>query len=156
MFAPVDLLSGVAPILACSCRSIPSHYARRPRVTGRIGLLDLALASHLNRKRRPVSRGSQRRQKASGRTALDFALPADLVAYLAELDQFITREIKPIENADDNIRFFDHRREWARTDFDNGGAPGPGAGGPGAKDAGRGGGGRAFCVSLCSPAARGR
>jgi len=27
---------------------------------------------------------------------LDFALPADLVAYLAELDQFIAREIKPI------------------------------------------------------------
>jgi butyryl-CoA dehydrogenase len=54
---------------------------------------------------------------------LDFALPADLVAYLAELDQFIAREIKPIEEADDNIRFFDHRREWARTDFENGGLP---------------------------------
>ena len=54
---------------------------------------------------------------------MDFALPADLVAYLAELDQFIAREIKPIEAADDNIRFFDHRREWARTDFDNGGLP---------------------------------
>ena len=54
---------------------------------------------------------------------MDFALPADLVAYLAELDQFIAREIKPIEDADDNIRFFDHRREWARTDFDNGGLP---------------------------------
>jgi hypothetical protein len=35
---------------------------------------------------------------------LDFALPADLVAYLAELDQFIAREIKPIENADDRFR----------------------------------------------------
>ena len=54
---------------------------------------------------------------------MDFALPADLVAYLAELDHFIAREIKPIEEADDNIRFFDHRREWARTDFDNGGLP---------------------------------
>ena len=54
---------------------------------------------------------------------MDFALPADLVAYLAELDQFIAREIKPIEDADDNIRFFDHRREWARTDFENGGLP---------------------------------
>lgn len=42
---------------------------------------------------------------------MDFALPPHLVAYLAELDQFITREIKPIEDADDNIRFFDHRRE---------------------------------------------
>jgi acyl-CoA dehydrogenase len=24
---------------------------------------------------------------------------------------------------DDNNRFFDHRREWARTDFENGGLP---------------------------------
>src|SRR5580700_978223 len=54
---------------------------------------------------------------------MDFALPADLVAYLDELDRFIAREIKPLEEADDNIRFFDHRREWARTDFDNGGLP---------------------------------
>ena len=54
---------------------------------------------------------------------MDFALPADLVAYLAELDAFIDAEIKPLEQADDNIRFFDHRREWARTDFDNGGLP---------------------------------
>ena len=54
---------------------------------------------------------------------MDFNLPADLVAYLDELDRFIVREIKPLEEADDNIRFFDHRREWARTDFDNGGLP---------------------------------
>ena len=54
---------------------------------------------------------------------MDFALPADLVAYLDELDRFIAREIKPLEQADDNIRFFDHRREWARTDFENGGLP---------------------------------
>ncbi len=44
---------------------------------------------------------------------MDFNLPADLTAYLAELDRFIEREIKPLEAADDNIRFFDHRREWA-------------------------------------------
>ena len=54
---------------------------------------------------------------------MDFNLPADLTAYLDELDRFIVREIKPLEEADDNIRFFDHRREWARTDFDNGGLP---------------------------------
>ena len=54
---------------------------------------------------------------------MDFNLPADLVAYLDELDQFIARVIKPLEAADDNIRVFDHRREWARTDFDNGGLP---------------------------------
>lgn len=54
---------------------------------------------------------------------MDFALPKDLLAYLDELDDFIAREIKPLEHQDDNIRFFDHRREWARTDFENGGLP---------------------------------
>ncbi|OYQ28785.1 acyl-CoA dehydrogenase [Sandarakinorhabdus cyanobacteriorum] len=54
---------------------------------------------------------------------MDFALPADLKAYLAELDAFIAAEIKPLEQQDDNIRFFDHRREWARTDFEHGGLP---------------------------------
>ncbi|MFN7644143.1 MAG: acyl-CoA dehydrogenase family protein [Burkholderiales bacterium] len=54
---------------------------------------------------------------------MDFDLPADLVAYLAELDAFIAAEIAPLEAADDNVRFFDHRREWARTDFEAGGLP---------------------------------
>ena len=54
---------------------------------------------------------------------MDFDLPPDLQAYLAELDRFIEAEIKPLEAADDNIRFFDHRREWARTDFEGGGLP---------------------------------
>jgi alkylation response protein AidB-like acyl-CoA dehydrogenase len=54
---------------------------------------------------------------------MDFSLPADLLAYLDELDAFIAAEIKPLEEADDNIRFFDHRREWARTDFEHGGLP---------------------------------
>jgi acyl-CoA dehydrogenase len=54
---------------------------------------------------------------------MDFALPVALTAYLDELDQFIETEIKPLEQQDDNIRFFDHRREWARTDFERGGLP---------------------------------
>ena len=54
---------------------------------------------------------------------MDFNLPPDLVAYLAELDAFIEAEIKPIEQRDDNIRFFDHRREHARTDWDRDGLP---------------------------------
>jgi acyl-CoA dehydrogenase len=54
---------------------------------------------------------------------MDISLPLDLLAYLDELDRFIEAEIKPLEEADDNIRFFDHRREWARTDFENGGLP---------------------------------
>ena len=54
---------------------------------------------------------------------MDFALPAELSAYLDELDDFIEREIKPLENSNDNIRFFDHRREDARTDWERGGLP---------------------------------
>jgi len=54
---------------------------------------------------------------------LDFSLPDDLTAYLSELDRFIDQKVKPLEQRDDNIRFFDHRREWARTDFDKGGLP---------------------------------
>ena len=54
---------------------------------------------------------------------MDFDLPKDLAEYLTELDEFIEREIKPLEQADDNIRFFDHRREDARTDWDRGGLP---------------------------------
>jgi acyl-CoA dehydrogenase len=54
---------------------------------------------------------------------MDPDLPQDLVAYLAELDDFIEREIVPLERSDDNIRFFDHRREDARTDWERGGLP---------------------------------
>ena len=54
---------------------------------------------------------------------MDFELPAELVAYLKELDDFIDREIKPLEESDDNIRFFDHRREDSRTDWERGGLP---------------------------------
>ena len=54
---------------------------------------------------------------------MDFKIPPEIAAYLVELDQFIEREIKPLERENDNIRFFDHRREWARTDFDRGGLP---------------------------------
>jgi alkylation response protein AidB-like acyl-CoA dehydrogenase len=54
---------------------------------------------------------------------MDFELPPELTSYLAELDEFIEREIRPLEQADDNVRFFDHRREDARTDWDRGGLP---------------------------------
>ncbi|MEX2236758.1 MAG: acyl-CoA dehydrogenase family protein [Dehalococcoidia bacterium] len=54
---------------------------------------------------------------------MDFDIPQDIKDYLAELDEFIEREIKPLEQQDDNIRFFDHRREFARTDFENDGKP---------------------------------
>jgi acyl-CoA dehydrogenase len=54
---------------------------------------------------------------------MDFDIPEDLAAYLVELDEFIDREIRPLEQQDDNIRFFDHRREDARTDWERGGLP---------------------------------
>jgi len=54
---------------------------------------------------------------------MDFDIPADLAAYLSELDAFIEAEIRPLEQQDDNIRFFDHRREDARTDWDRDGLP---------------------------------
>jgi len=54
---------------------------------------------------------------------MDFAIAPELEAYLAELDRFIDAEIKPLQAQDDNERFFDHRREYARTDFENDGLP---------------------------------
>ncbi|HUW02770.1 MAG TPA: acyl-CoA dehydrogenase family protein [Acidimicrobiales bacterium] len=54
---------------------------------------------------------------------MDFDIPADIATYLVELDDFIEREIQPLEQADDNIRFFDHRREDARTDWERDGLP---------------------------------
>ena len=54
---------------------------------------------------------------------MDFDLPPDIVRHLADLDDFIEREIRPLEEQDDNIRFFDHRREDARTDWNRGGLP---------------------------------
>ena len=56
---------------------------------------------------------------------MDFDLPQDLIAYLGALDHFIETEIKPLQAQDDNERFFDHRREYARTDFENQGLPRP-------------------------------
>ncbi len=54
---------------------------------------------------------------------MDFDIPKDIQDYLDELDRFIDDVIMPLQRADDNDRFFDHRREHARTDWDNGGLP---------------------------------
>jgi len=54
---------------------------------------------------------------------MDFEIPNDIADYLVVLDEFIEREIKPLQAQDDNERFFDHRREDARTDWDRGGLP---------------------------------
>jgi acyl-CoA dehydrogenase len=55
-----------------------------------------------------------------GRT-VDFALPDHLPGLLDEIDTFIESEIKPLER--ENMQYFDQRREYARTDWDNGGIP---------------------------------
>lgn len=56
---------------------------------------------------------------------MDFAVPQDVQQLLTDLDHFIETQIDPLQNADDNQRFFDHRREWARTDFEASGLPRP-------------------------------
>ena len=48
-------------------------------------------------------------------------LPNDIQQLLDDIDRFIDTEISPLQAENDNERFFDHRREWARTDFDAGG-----------------------------------
>ncbi len=55
--------------------------------------------------------------------AMDFDIPASTQQFLGELDQFIVDVIKPMEDEDDNIRFFDHRREDSRTDWERDGLP---------------------------------
>ncbi|KAM0713728.1 hypothetical protein Q7P37_010690 [Cladosporium fusiforme] len=54
---------------------------------------------------------------------MNFDLPPGLPEHLQRLDDFIAREITPLQNSNDNNRFFDHRREHSRTDWDNGGLP---------------------------------
>ncbi len=52
---------------------------------------------------------------------MDFTLPDHLPGVLAEMDAFIEAEIKPLER--EHMQYFDQRREYARTDWENGGIP---------------------------------
>nr|POF17589.1 putative acyl-coa dehydrogenase yngj [Quercus suber] len=54
---------------------------------------------------------------------MNFDLPPALLNYIARLDAFIEAEITPLQQSNDNDRFFDHRREHSRTDWDRGGLP---------------------------------
>ncbi|KAL4911006.1 hypothetical protein BDW74DRAFT_172462 [Aspergillus multicolor] len=54
---------------------------------------------------------------------MNFDYPAELTAHLATLDTFIESTILPLQHRDDNNRFFDHRREYARTNWEAGGLP---------------------------------
>jgi alkylation response protein AidB-like acyl-CoA dehydrogenase len=46
-------------------------------------------------------------------------IPADVADFISRLDEFIEHEIAPLEA--EHIEFFDHRREWKRTDWERGG-----------------------------------
>jgi len=52
---------------------------------------------------------------------MDFSLPDDVTAFLREIDDFIETRIEPLQAQ--HPQYFDHRREWARTDWDAGGTP---------------------------------
>lgn len=54
---------------------------------------------------------------------MNFETPAAIQDFLNELDIFIEAEIVPLQNSNDNERYFDHRREDARTDWDRDGLP---------------------------------
>ena len=47
---------------------------------------------------------------------MDFSIPPHVKDLLDRMDAFIEAEIKPLQAEGDNERFFDHRREHARTD----------------------------------------
>jgi alkylation response protein AidB-like acyl-CoA dehydrogenase len=52
---------------------------------------------------------------------MDFAVPDHIERLLDDLDRFIEEEIRPLE--EEHPQYFDHRREHARTDWDDGGVP---------------------------------
>lgn len=52
-----------------------------------------------------------------------FLVTRETTDLLARLDAFIEAEIKPLQARDDNERFFDHRREYSRTNWAAGGLP---------------------------------
>src|SRR5215207_4796403 len=52
---------------------------------------------------------------------MDWTIPDDVQQLLVDIDEFIEREIKPLEEA--NPELFDHRRECTRTDVERGGIP---------------------------------
>jgi acyl-CoA dehydrogenase len=54
---------------------------------------------------------------------MSLLIPDHIPAFLARLDAFIEEKLAPLEAADDNRRFFDHRREYCRTDWERDGLP---------------------------------
>lgn len=56
---------------------------------------------------------------------MNFNLPEELHQHISKLDAFVQQTILPLQHKDDNNRFFDHRREPSRTQWDNQGLPTP-------------------------------
>jgi alkylation response protein AidB-like acyl-CoA dehydrogenase len=52
---------------------------------------------------------------------MDWSIPEDVTTFVKNLDDFIEREIKPLEA--EHPQFFDHRREHSRTDWERDGFP---------------------------------
>lgn len=52
---------------------------------------------------------------------MDWTIPDDIQRFVADLSDFIDREFTPLEA--EHPHFFDHRREWARTDYERDGYP---------------------------------
>ncbi|MBI3737071.1 acyl-CoA dehydrogenase family protein [Candidatus Sumerlaeota bacterium] len=52
---------------------------------------------------------------------MDFEIPGEIRQVLQDLDAFIEREIAPLEA--ENIKYFNHRREYERTDWEHDGIP---------------------------------
>jgi alkylation response protein AidB-like acyl-CoA dehydrogenase len=52
---------------------------------------------------------------------LDWSIPADVTELLGSIDEFIDRELEPLQQV--NPELFDYRREFSRTDVERGGIP---------------------------------
>jgi acyl-CoA dehydrogenase len=53
--------------------------------------------------------------------SMDWKIPKDITDFVTALDEFIAQEISPLER--EHPQYFDHRREFARTDWERDGFP---------------------------------
>jgi len=65
----------------------------------------------------------QHKEAIAVNSPIPHEIPEELQQLLGQLYDFIESEVRPLEESNDNIRFFDHRREDARTDWERGGLP---------------------------------
>ena len=65
----------------------------------------------------------QHKEAIAVNSPIPHEIPEELQQLLGQLDDFLESEVRPLEESNDNVRFFDHRREDARTDWERGGLP---------------------------------